>query len=86
VKFVSSLAPAWERPVYGGQFWINGDGTWNLPRDAYYAAGAGGQYTFIVPSHRLVVVRMGHFRGDPAGRKGLNEALAALMAAVPAAR
>ena len=33
-KFVSTLAPAWEadkRPIYGGFFWINGDGT--LPGD-----------------------------------------------------
>ena len=29
VKFVSTLAPAWvadHRPIYGGFFWINGDG------------------------------------------------------------
>ena len=28
VKFVSTLAPAWEadkRPIYGGFFWLNGD-------------------------------------------------------------
>lgn len=83
-KFVSTPAPAWDRPVYGGQFWINGTGEWNLPRDAYYMAGAGGQYTFIVPSHDLVVVRMGHFRGSRAGARTLNAALAELMRAVPA--
>ena len=32
-KFVSTLAPAWKRPVYGGFFWINGDGDWNLPQE-----------------------------------------------------
>jgi hypothetical protein len=31
-KFVSTLAPAWPRPVYGGFFWVNGDGAWNLPK------------------------------------------------------
>ena len=81
-KFVSTLAPAWKRPVYGGLFWVNGDGAWNLPKDAYFAAGAGGQRTFVVPSHQLVVVRMGHFRGDRAGMKNLNSALAELMAAI----
>jgi len=81
-KFVSTLAPAWKRPVYGGLFWVNGDGAWNLPKDAYFAAGAGGQRTFVVPSHQLVVVRMGHFRGDRAGMKTLNAALAELMAAI----
>jgi CubicO group peptidase (beta-lactamase class C family) len=71
--------------VYGGLFWINGDGAWNIPKDAYLMAGAGGQNTFIIPSHELVVVRMGHFRGASAGRKTLNEAFTQLMAAVPAA-
>ena len=81
-KFVSALAPAWKRPVYGGLFWVNGDGAWNLPKDAYFAAGAGGQRAFVVPSHQLVIVRMGHFRGDRAGMKNLNSALAELMAAI----
>jgi CubicO group peptidase (beta-lactamase class C family) len=82
-KFVSTLAPAWKRPVYGGFFWINGDGALNLPKTAYFAAGAGGQRMFVIPSHDLVVVRMGHFRGDRAGMKALNAALAELIAAVP---
>jgi CubicO group peptidase (beta-lactamase class C family) len=80
-KFVSSLAPAWKRPVYGGLFWINGDGAWNLPRDAYFAAGAGGQNTWIVPSHQLVIVRMGHMRGATAARSSTNAALKLVMEA-----
>jgi CubicO group peptidase (beta-lactamase class C family) len=82
VKFVSTLAPAWKRPVYGGLFWVNGDAAWAVPRDAYFAAGAGGQRMFVVPSHQLVVVRMGHFRGDRAGMKALNTALGELMQAI----
>jgi CubicO group peptidase (beta-lactamase class C family) len=81
-KFVSTPAPAWKRPVYGGLFWINGDGAWNLPPDTYFMAGAGGQNTFIVPSRQLVIVRMGHFLGAAAGRTSLNRALGLLMAAV----
>ena len=46
-------------------------------------AGAGGQHVFVIPSHDLVVVRMGHFRGEKAVRKTLNAALAELIAAVP---
>jgi CubicO group peptidase (beta-lactamase class C family) len=81
--FVSTPATAWKKPVYGGLFWVNGDGAWNIPKTAYMANGAGGQRTFIIPTHDLVVVRMGHFRGDRAGMKTLNLALAELIAAVP---
>ena len=84
--FVSTPAPAWRRPEYGGQFWINGVGQWNLPRDAYFMSGAGGQHTFVVPSHDLVVVRMGHQRGSQVGSKLLNQSLAAIMAMVPEGR
>ena len=83
-KFVSTPAPAWKEGIYGGLFWINANGAWNIPKDAYFMAGAGGQNTFIIPSHDLVVVRMGHFRGAAAGQKSLNAAFTHLMAAVPA--
>ncbi|MBL7864234.1 MAG: serine hydrolase [Cyclobacteriaceae bacterium] len=85
-KFVSTLAPAWKedgRPIYGGFFWINGDETFPIPKDAYYMAGAGGQYTFIIPSHDLVVVRLGHYKGSKSGTEALKKALALLMEAVP---
>jgi CubicO group peptidase (beta-lactamase class C family) len=86
VKFVSTLAPAWKadnRLIYGGFFWINGDGTFPVPRDAYYMAGAGGQTTLIVPSHDLVVVRMGHFKGSALGTEAFKRSLSLLMEAVP---
>lgn len=86
VKFVSTIAPAWQedgRPIYGGFFWINGSGTFPIPKDAYYMSGAGGQYAFIIPSHDLVVVRMGHFKGSAKGTEALKNALAILMEAVP---
>ena len=85
--FVSTLAPAWKadnRPVYGGFFWINGDGFFPIPENAYYMTGAGGQHTIIIPSHDLVVVRLGHFRGEGPGVEALKNALAMLMKAVPA--
>jgi len=82
-KFVGTPAPAWKQPVYGGLFWVNGDGAWNVPKSAYMANGAGGQRTFVIPTHDLVVVRMGHMRGDRAGMKALNAALGELMHAVP---
>jgi CubicO group peptidase (beta-lactamase class C family) len=89
VKFVSSLAPAWKadgRPVYGGFFWLNGDGRFAVPKEAYYMAGAGGQYTLIVPSHDLVVARLGHFSGGEAMLTSFNRALKLLMDVIPRAR
>jgi CubicO group peptidase (beta-lactamase class C family) len=86
VRFVSTLAPAWEadgRPVYGGFFWINGDGAFPVPRDAYYMSGAGGQTALIVPPKELVVVRLGHYKGSDVGTESFNRALALLMEAVP---
>jgi len=86
VEFVSTLAPAWEadgRPIYGGFFWINGTGTFPVPREAYYMSGAGGQTTLIIPSHDLVVVRQGHYGGARAGGRAFREALALLLDAVP---
>jgi len=84
--FVSTLAPAWaadRRPVYGGFFWINGDGRFPVPADAYFMAGAGGQFTLIIPSHDLVVARLGHFSGVTVASQSLSTALALLLQAVP---
>ena len=86
VRFVSTPAPAWEadgRPIYGGFFWLNRDGGFPAPRDAYYMAGAGGQTTLILPSHDLVVVRLGHYRGAEPGTASFRKAVALLMEAVP---
>jgi CubicO group peptidase (beta-lactamase class C family) len=85
-KFVSTLAPAWEadkRPIYGAFFWLNGDGGFPVPKEAYSMQGAGGQWTMIIPSHDLVVVRLGHYKGSPAAAPSLRKALALLMEAVP---
>lgn len=85
-RFVSTLAPAWKedgRPVYGGFFWINGDSSMPVPREAYYMAGAGGQTTLIIPSHGLVVVRLGHYKGAAKGEEAFGRALELLMQAIP---
>jgi len=85
VKFVSTPAPAWRTPTYGGMVWVNGDSAWALPRDAYAFRGAGEQDVFIVPSHDLVIVRMGHFPGARVGAQDLRRAQALLMEAIPRA-
>ena len=71
------------RPIYRAFFWINAAGQYPVPRDSYYMAGAGGQTTMIVPSHDLVVVRRGHYKGETAGVAAFRKALTLLMAAVP---
>ncbi|MDX1666065.1 MAG: serine hydrolase [Saprospiraceae bacterium] len=81
-EFVSSRAPAWDDPIYGGLFWLNGMGQLPLPENTYYMAGAGGQQTIIVPDHDLIIVRMGHFRGSAVGTEALNLACAKLMEAL----
>ena len=90
VEYASTLAPAWVadgRPIYGGAFfWINGTDAYPIPKDAYYMAGAGNQKTIIIPSHDLVVVRLGHYKGGGPGNEGLKNALALLMEAVPQSR
>ena len=86
VDFVRTPAPAWTRPVYGGFFWLNRLRTFPVPEDAYFMAGAGGQYAIIIPTHNLVVVRLGHYKGQPDGEKALRRALGLLMEAVPQVR
>jgi CubicO group peptidase (beta-lactamase class C family) len=90
VHFVSTVAPAWvadKRPIYGAFFWLNTDSRiFPVPGDAYFMWGAGGQYTIIIPSHDLVVVRLGHYRGEAAGTASLSHALTLLVRTVPRRR
>ena len=88
--YANTLAPAWiadGRPIYGGAFcWVNGDGFWPVPKDAFYFAGAGGQFTIIIPSHDLVVVRLGHYKGSSIGVESLKQSLSLLTQAIPASK
>ncbi len=85
--YASTVAPAWEadgRRRYGGAFfWVNGDGRFGLPTTAYRMLGAGGQSTTIIPTHDLVVVRIGKYTGSGPGGDALEEAFALLLEAVP---
>ncbi|HSH76102.1 MAG TPA: serine hydrolase [Longimicrobiales bacterium] len=90
VEYASSAAPAWiadGRPDYGGShFWVNaGRSQEELPASAFRMSGAGGQSATIIPTHRLVVVRIGKYTGARAGGQALSRAFELLMRAVPAA-
>lgn len=89
VNYVKTLAPAWVadgRPVYGGGFfWVNGDGGWPVPKESFAMLGAGGQSTTIIPSHQLVIVRIGKYRGASAGDRSLYRGMGMLAEVVPPA-
>lgn len=55
---------------YGAYFWLNQDGESGrerflpgLPQGVYMMSGHEGQYVFIIPSKRMVIVRLGLTRG-----------------------
>lgn len=82
VQFVRTPAPAWKKQNYGAQFWLNTDNEFCLPDDAFFMAGGGGQYVFIVPSLDVVVVRMGHARGYAASKTNVDTLLHRILAAL----
>ncbi|WP_041373072.1 serine hydrolase domain-containing protein [Phenylobacterium zucineum] len=66
-RFVATPAPAQPEKGagYGAFFWLYGPGQ-GLPEGTYAMNGNRGQYVFIVPSRKLVIVRRGF---DPAGKR-----------------
>ncbi len=70
IDFVRTPAPATlgRGSRYGGQWWLVPEGRDDVPKDAYTTNGNRGQYTVVVPSHNLVIVR----RGLDYGRQGFN--------------
>jgi CubicO group peptidase (beta-lactamase class C family) len=88
-----SVMPAPAAPLgqYGAQWWLNAgesaDTTrrvWpDLPRDIFWASGYQGQYIAIVPSHDVVVVRLG--LTDDSAQFRLDELLRGVLRALPPA-
>jgi CubicO group peptidase (beta-lactamase class C family) len=70
VKFVRTPAPSTApNNQYGGHFWLVPSNRTDIPKDAYSTNGNRGQFTVIVPSHNLVIVR----RGLDYGRQGFSQ-------------
>jgi CubicO group peptidase (beta-lactamase class C family) len=61
IRFARTPAPSTRDlgRIYGGQFWLVPDDFTDLPQDAYSTAGSRGQFTIIIPSHDLIIVRRG---------------------------
>jgi CubicO group peptidase (beta-lactamase class C family) len=67
VDFVAIPTPAAQRPLYGGQFWLNrGEESGarkrmfaGLPADTFMALGHNEQIVAVIPSLDAVVVRLG---------------------------
>jgi CubicO group peptidase (beta-lactamase class C family) len=88
IDFVRTPAPATAQTgnQYGGQFWLVPDDRDDVPGDAYSTSGNRGQYTVIVPSHDLVIVRRGldHRTSGGFDRWGLvGEVLKAIPESTP---
>jgi len=88
VKYSASPTPnAWVG--YGAGFWTNlGDSfgasyrvEHGWPRDAFYAKGTIGQYVIIIPSERLVIVRLGRSPNWPPQADGVFDLVREVVAA-----
>jgi CubicO group peptidase (beta-lactamase class C family) len=83
VDFVREPAPADPERHYGGQFWLNAGGNHpDIPRDAFWAAGARGQTTMIIPSRDVVIVRLGHSLDSESHGRYLNAYVREVLGAI----
>ena len=87
---MDSCAAATLDTDYAAGFWTNrsehphakGRVQAGIPRDAFFASGDLGQRVFIIPSQRMVVVRLGD-SVDPTGDiKGVARLIKEVIAAV----
>lgn len=72
VKYTTTPAKGADRGQYGAQFWLNAGAAGNpslryypdVPADLFWADGFEGQNVFVLPSKKLVVVKLGLSQGD----------------------
>jgi CubicO group peptidase (beta-lactamase class C family) len=79
VAYSTTPTPAAPKGKYGAHFWLNrGDGPEannrpypQLPKDSFFARGYQGQIIAIIPSRRLVVIRLGMTYDDDWGMEAV---------------
>ncbi len=88
VQYTRTPAPAAPDKEYGAHFWLripaefrSGDDRAILPADAFHAVGYEGQFVTIIPSRRLVVVRLGLTRCPNTWAQ--DTFIASVLAAIP---
>ncbi|CAF1131659.1 unnamed protein product [Rotaria sp. Silwood1] len=89
IKQTTTLAGSNQYGEYGFHFWLNtgktNDSTTrrfpNVPTDMFYASGFDGQSIFIIPSKKLVVVRLGLTKSLD-GEYGANEFLKNIISSI----
>ena len=89
VRYVTTPTPAAPDGCYGAHWWLNAGAAadrshrpWpGLPTEAYAARGYSGQYVVVVPSEKLVVVRLGLSFPDD-GNDGTPELIADVIRAL----
>jgi CubicO group peptidase (beta-lactamase class C family) len=88
VKYSASATPnAWVG--YGAGFWTNLGESFGAnyrvehgwPRDAFFAKGTIGQYVIIIPSEKLVIVRLGRSPNWPPAADGVFRLVSDVIAA-----
>src|SRR5699024_10686096 len=89
MDYATEVVPAAGEPEpYGAHWWVNDPGGGGAPRypdlpaDAYWASGHDGQYTVVVPSADLVVVRTGFSPGGTLDSLGVDELVARIAGTV----
>jgi CubicO group peptidase (beta-lactamase class C family) len=88
VKYTATPAPAALEGEYGAQWWLNAGEKDNpsnrrypdLPVDTFLADGFEGQFVFVVPSKKLVVVRLGL---SQSGSPDMNRLIAKIIETLP---
>jgi CubicO group peptidase (beta-lactamase class C family) len=80
VEYVTKHSPESGVNSYGAGFWtVEHSNLDNLPQDTFYANGFQGQYVIVVPSHSLVVVRLGASLGPDGIWQLLEDLISAML-------